>query len=161
MCLSFPEQGFSAGAPLRPLVRLPGTGHPPSRRLPTPDRSLLDRMELNPPVFEVLLRGDCVRGDLHPSDYAGPSLGATSRPQAPPFGPQPHCPAIWGLPAPPSALKVYCARQQRLLPRLCPPGTARTRARTRPGPVRPPVRTTVSSRTARVRAGAGIPGSVL
>lgn len=93
MCLSFPEQGFPAGPPLRPRVRLPGTGHAPSRRLPTPDRSLLDHMELNSAFFAVRLRGDCVRGLLHPSDYAGalprshpPATGTPAWASTPPPG---------------------------------------------------------------------------
>lgn len=83
MCLSFPEKGFPAGPPLRPLAR--GTGRAPSRRLPRPDTSLLDRMQPNPAFFALALPGDC---PVAPTPFLlRGALGATRRPQAPPARP--------------------------------------------------------------------------
>lgn len=103
MCLFFPEKGFPAGPPLRPLAR--GTGRAPSRRLPRPDTSLLDRMQPDPAFFAVPLPGDC---PVAPTPFLlRGALGATRRAQAPSLRPQPQDPAASGLPAPPSALQVY------------------------------------------------------
>lgn len=159
MCLSFPEQGFPEGPPRRPLVRLPGTGHAPSRRLPMPDRSLLDHMELNSAFFAVRLLGDCVRGLLHPSDYAGPSLGATRRPQAPPLGPQPHRPAMWGPPGAPQCPESVL-RGDALASNVFSQGSALPRPRgpeqvLRPELPRLPVRATVSPSSDSSGAGPG------